>query len=108
MAFTQKTEPLHDGLPEAYTPEDEYMMLNSWNKDGTPMVVKGNGHQTEYHENGKIKGEGEYVAGRKNGIWVFYHDNGKKESEGLFADGKPKGKWVYYYRKGKLRTEIEY
>jgi hypothetical protein len=99
---------LDSDLSPAFTTADEFMILNSWDKNGKPMVVNGNGHQLEYHENGKRKAEGHYLNGKKEGFWTFFHTNGKKESEGNFKDGKPTGKWSYFYFKGKLRTEIEY
>ena len=107
-SFAQKKDKSASDLPEAITAEEEYMMLNSWDKDGKPLVVKGNGHQIEYHENGQVKAEGEYVEGHRNGKWMLYHENGKIESEGEYKNGKPLGKWSYYSKKGKLRTEIEY
>ncbi|MBX7182221.1 MAG: hypothetical protein K1X82_08925 [Bacteroidia bacterium] len=106
-SFGQKKSK-NEELPPAYTSADEFLMLNSWDKDGSPMVVNGNGHQIDYHENGKKKGEGNYANGKKEGFWIFFHTNGKKESEGNFKNGNPSGKWKYYYPKGKLRTEIEY
>ena len=107
QSFAQKKSKDSE-LPPAYTTEDEFMMVNSWDKDGKPMVINGNGHQLDYHENGKKKAEGNYLNGKKEGFWTFFHPNGKRESEGNFKQGKPVGKWSYFYSKGKLRTEIEY
>ena len=77
QSFAQKKSKDSE-LPPAYTTADEFMMVNSWDKDGKPMVINGNGHQLDYHENGKKKAEGNYLNGKKEGFWTFFNPNGKR------------------------------
>ncbi len=39
-------------------------------------------------------------SGEKTGSWVKYHDNGKVKYEGQFRNDRPYGKFTYYYSNG--------
>jgi antitoxin component YwqK of YwqJK toxin-antitoxin module len=67
------------------------------------------GHWKEYHANGALKAEGEYLNGKKVGAWVFFHPNGKTEQKGKYDNrGRPVGEWKWYYEDGKLLREETY
>ncbi|MDE6055354.1 MAG: hypothetical protein K2G55_16715, partial [Lachnospiraceae bacterium] len=40
-----------------------------------------NGHWTDYHENGQIAAEGDYINGKEAGKWSYYDKNGNLEEE---------------------------
>ena len=61
------------------------------------------GRWKEYYASGELKGEGEYIDGRRIGDWIFYHQNGKIEQKGKFLKGaKPSGLWVWFYESGNM------
>ncbi len=63
----------------------------------------------EYHPNGQIKSQGEYVNGKRIGEWVFYHPNGKIEQKGKYdKKGKAQGAWKWYYETGTILREENY
>lgn len=73
--------------------------------------VAGNQQGTwiEYHNNGKIKGKGNYENGNKVGDWIFYHPNGKTEQTGKYdKKGRPQGLWQWYYESGSILREETY
>lgn len=43
-----------------------------------------NGHWTDYHENGNIAAEGDYVNGKEAGKWLYYDESGNFEGEEIF------------------------
>ncbi|MDQ3046079.1 MAG: toxin-antitoxin system YwqK family antitoxin, partial [Bacteroidota bacterium] len=46
----------------------------------------------EYHSNGELRSQGEYLNGRRIGEWVFYHANKKIEQKGKYdKKGKAQG-----------------
>ena len=63
--------------------------------------------EVEYYENGKIKGEGRSILGRKHGRWVYYYDNGRIMRVGNYKGGRVVGKWTYYDEKGQIRLIVE-
>jgi antitoxin component YwqK of YwqJK toxin-antitoxin module len=63
----------------------------------------------EYHPNGKIKSEGEYLNSKRIGEWVFYHPNGKIEQKGKYdKKGKAQGAWKWFYESGNILREENY
>ena len=42
----------------------------------------------EYHENGQLVYEVNYIDGKMNGIYKSYHDNGQLACEVNYIDGK--------------------
>ncbi|HEY0030352.1 MAG TPA: hypothetical protein VGC65_06315 [Bacteroidia bacterium] len=63
----------------------------------------------EYHPNGEMKSQGEYLNGRRIGDWVFYHSNKKIEQKGKYdRKGKAQGPWKWYYESGNLLREEIY
>ena len=45
------------------------------------------GNQIDYHENGQLKGKGQYVDGKPEGLFVWYGANGNLEYKYTFKDG---------------------
>jgi antitoxin component YwqK of YwqJK toxin-antitoxin module len=63
----------------------------------------------EYHPNGQIMSQGEYLNGKRIGEWVFYHPNGKVEQKGKYdKKGKAQGGWKWFYESGHLLREENY
>jgi antitoxin component YwqK of YwqJK toxin-antitoxin module len=63
----------------------------------------------EYHPNGELKSQGEYVNSKRVGAWKFFHPNGKVEQEGKYdRKGKPQGAWKWYYEDGSVLREENY
>ena len=63
----------------------------------------------EYHPNGELKSQGEYVNGKRIGDWVFYHPNKKVEQKGKYdKKGRAQGSWKWYYDTGNLLREESY
>jgi antitoxin component YwqK of YwqJK toxin-antitoxin module len=63
----------------------------------------------EYHPNGALKAQGEYLNGKKIGPWTFFHPNGQIEQKGKYdTKGQPQGDWKWYYEDGKLLREETY
>ncbi len=63
----------------------------------------------EYHSNGELKMQGEYLNGTRIGDWVFYHPNKKIEQKGKYDKrGKAQGAWKWFYESGNLLREENY
>jgi antitoxin component YwqK of YwqJK toxin-antitoxin module len=45
------------------------------------MIGKLMGKYKEFYQNGKVKAEGENLAGKKNGVWTFYNADGSIDDE---------------------------
>ena len=52
------------------------------------------GKWTYWHNNGKIKEQGEYQNNLKTGTWISRYDNGQKNDEGNYVAGEKDGKWI--------------
>ena len=68
--------------------------------------VKGNGHLTDYYDNGNIKESTFFNNGMLSGKYEYYYNNGKLKVQGYYVDGKKDSKWIYYNKFGKV-TKIE-
>jgi antitoxin component YwqK of YwqJK toxin-antitoxin module len=67
----------------------KYSISNSWDINGKPMVVDGNGNYEAYYANGKIKCRGVYKNSLREGIWVWYYkSNGQKKEETDYKKGE--------------------
>ena len=51
-------------------------------------IKNGNGHIKIYHDNGKLKFEGEYLNGERNGKGKEYYINGEIKFKGDYLNGK--------------------
>ncbi len=54
----------------------------------------------EYHENGKLVSEGQYVDGKEDGLWRDFHANGQLAAEGRYRAGKEVGVWRFWSSAG--------
>jgi antitoxin component YwqK of YwqJK toxin-antitoxin module len=67
------------------------------------------GKWKEFHPNGQVSAEGNYVNGVKVGEWKFYYANGSKFEEGKYDQkGRPIGHWIWYYDNGKTLRENDF
>ncbi|MBA3971049.1 MAG: toxin-antitoxin system YwqK family antitoxin, partial [Bacteroidetes bacterium] len=63
----------------------------------------------EYHPNGEVKSQGEYLNSKRVGDWAFYHPNKKMEQKGKYdRKGRAQGIWKWYYESGNLLREENY
>ncbi len=58
------------------------------------------GFFVEYHENGTVASEGQYVDGKEDGLWRDFHPNGQPASEGCYREGKEVGVWQFWSSDG--------
>lgn len=59
----------------------------------------------EYHKNGQVISEGNYVNGKEHGLWRDYYENGQLAAEGEYRDGVEAGQWRYWNPDGTPRSE---
>ena len=58
----------------------------TWNTDSLVHVIR-------YHENGKVKEKGCYLAGKAHGRWVQYAEQGHRTCRARFDHGSRTGNW---------------
>jgi len=75
--------------------EGEYLYNKKYNgkgydKNGNIIyeLINGNGKVKEYHYNGKLEFEGEYLNGKRNGKGKEYDEDGQLEFEGNYLNGE--------------------
>lgn len=97
--------------------------------DGTDVI---DGEWLEYHKNGTLKVEGQYLEGQKQGEWITYfsngkvesrlsyagdradgdfrnwHENGNKAEVGKWHNGEKAGEWVSWHANGKIAGAVSY
>ncbi len=67
------------------------------------------GYWKDYHSNGTLSSEGNYVHGTKVGEWKFYYPDGSKFETGKYdGRGRPIGKWMWYHSNGKLLRQSSF
>ena len=49
---------------------------------------KKEGFFKNFHENGQLKKEGNFINGKKEGLYKTYYENGQLEFEGNYKEGK--------------------
>ena len=59
----------------------------------------------EYHKNGQLKSEGNYVAGLKDGLHKEWENNGVLLLEGYYTKGKANGLMKWFHERGHLAGE---
>ncbi len=104
-----------EGIHREFTPEGE--VKNSKVYVEGVLVGEGiidtlgrqQGPWKEFHTNGELKSQGEFLNGKRIGEWVFYHPNKKIEQKGKYdKKGKAQGVWKWYYESGNLLREENY
>ncbi len=63
------------------------------------------GSYKEFHPNGKVFIEGQFVKGRQEGEWKYYFDNGQLNRTAAFKAGKPNGSWSINRADGTLQAK---
>jgi len=67
------------------------------------------GNWKEFHPNGQVSAEGNYVNGVKVGPWKYYYMNGAKFEDGKYDQrGRPIGRWIWYYDDEKVLRESNF
>jgi len=66
---------------------ERYFYKNSWDVDGTPMVVNGYGKEIQRHPGGAVAMVGEFIDGSASGLWKGYYPNGSLHYEEFYNDG---------------------
>ncbi len=105
--------------------DEDKLVSTYYRKDGTKLSEgnkkdgKQDGLWTYYHENGNIKGKGNFLSGDggnvsevsgiprngRNGIRKFFYEEGQKDLEGTYKNGKRDGQWTKWYENGKKESE---
>ena len=62
----------------------------------------------EYHENGQLQEEVNYIDDKRNGIYKSYWKNGQLCEEVNYIDDKRNGIYKSYYDNGQLWVEVNY
>lgn len=109
-------------------------VLNTYDQNGSPMVVKGNGIHQTYYLSGALMSEGNYLDGLQEGPWKIFYDNdsytlldqteyvkGKEEGKtsrynyygmlelvGEYKDGQQSGIWSWYNRDESLSSQVNF
>ena len=104
-----------EGIQREFSPEGKVIASKVYT-DGTltgegilDTIGRQQGPWKEYHPNGQIKAQGEFMNSKRIGEWVFYYPNGKIEQKGKYdKKGKAQGIWKWYYESGNLWREENY
>ncbi len=106
----------------------KYYIVNYYLADGTPyktgtyeatridyhLSVEDNvawkyGPFKQYHKNGKLYYEGNYVYNSRDGLWNYYHEDGTTlKATGKYNFDSKVGDWKYYRKDGTLSVEEAY
>lgn len=63
-------------------------IINTWDDEGHPGIINGNGNLNTLHVNGTLAETGQIVNGIRNGVWKKYYDSGKLQEEGEYKSGE--------------------
>lgn len=66
------------------------------------------GRFVQYHENGQVASEGNYVNGLEDGVWRDFHPNGQVASEGGYRNGKEEGLWRFWDAEGREEPSVDH
>ena len=66
------------------------------------------GKGIEYHKNGNIPNEGNFINDKYDGNVKLYYDNEKVEYEGLFSKGLKQGKGIEYHKNENIHYEGDF
>jgi len=69
---------------------------------------KKEGFFKNYHENGQLKEEGNFINGKKDGLWKFYYENGQLEKEVNYKDDKLDGSYKVYHENNQLECDVSF
>lgn len=66
---------------------DRSFTKSVYDPSGNLQVANGEGKQTTWHENGRIREEGNFIEGRKEGNWYGYYPSGKPHYQEFYRKG---------------------
>lgn len=110
--------------------DGKYKFISTWDSDGDPQVVNGNGRLESFLDMGLIMiQDGNVVNGERDGTWYNYyptsgnifirtdykngevegkqstfHETGQTWFEGMMSKGKETGEWKWYFDTGELES----
>jgi len=85
--------------------EESYDKLSFYDQDAQHLL---HGTYTEYHDNGKIRTQGQYKEGNPDGLWTHFHYNGKIYESGSYRDNIKDSLWRQWDDQGRLVKESIY
>lgn len=62
----------------------------------------------DHYPNGKVRFEGQNLAGEMHGEWHFYRADGSLMRSGVFERGRQVGTWRTFARDGRLVKETDF
>ncbi len=107
------SDPTASGEKVVTSPDSGEKVVTRWDngaKKSEGHLLANNtkdGRWTAWHENGQMRGDGDYQNGKREGVWTFWHENGQKHREGEYKNGKREGSWASWYRNGQKCFEGE-
>ena len=69
---------------------------------------KEHGLYESYHENGQLRGKGNYKDGEQHGLFESYSENGQLSTKLNYKDGEQHGLYEFYRENGQLRYKVNY
>ena len=85
--------------------EESYDKLTFYDQDAQHLL---HGKYTEYHDNGKIRTQGQYKEGNPDGSWSHFHFNGRGYEQGIYRNNIKDSLWQQWDDQGKLTKESLY
>ena len=85
--------------------EEHYDQLTFYRQDAEHLL---HGKFTEFHDNGKLKTQGQFKEGNPDGMWKRYHVNGMLFQEGLYRNNIQDSLWRQWDDRGNLTKESLY
>ena len=62
----------------------------------------------QWHENGQLQNEVNYVNDKREGLYRRWHENGQLQHEGNYVNDKSEGLWRWWHENGQLEQEINH
>jgi antitoxin component YwqK of YwqJK toxin-antitoxin module len=87
---------------------NQYMLLNRWNKNGKFLVKDGNGGWVSNNEDGSKKRKQMYEAGLLTVDLSFvreHYEDGQLKSEKSYEDNNPDGDWFTWHPNGQMQEQ---
>lgn len=100
-AFSQDLKEITNRYPKSKAIKERYHVLKSDKK------VRWGSYEM-YHENGRIKIQGQYYEGLEKGIWTTYDEQGNVVEAGNYIKGKKTGQWNYFKEDGQVLVRYDH
>jgi antitoxin component YwqK of YwqJK toxin-antitoxin module len=85
--------------------EEHYDQLTFYRQDAEHLL---HGKFTEFHDNGKLKTQGQFKEGNPDGSWRYFHFNGRVYEQGIYRNNIKDSLWQQWDDQGKLTKESLY